>query len=1299
MNWLFRFFVFLGSLVVIVLFSALLAPYFINWEQFTTRFEQQASRLVGQPVKVGGQSNLRLLPLPFISFEDLEVGRNEDGSPLMTVERFSLNAELFPFLSGEVRIVEMAMMRPQVNLKVAENGTIAWTQRQELPVNPEQINIEKLSITNGSVIVDGLAGKRRLTLENIAGNLSARSVLGPWRIDANADIEDVPTELKISTGTFQQNEKSIRLKIEASRFDQPYRISLDGPVKLRDQILNWNGEFSLTPFSDANVSEMARPVQPLPVRTDGSFYATPQFVEIAEYRMEIGDREDPYAISGQGKISIDENIFFRIQADGRQIDLDRLEQAQGNRNPPTFESRLSALRSVLERIPVPSSKGEIDALLPAVVAGDTFIREIKAVVRPHEKGWGLRSFSAVFPGNTLVEANGRLGLHENFGFAGKVLIASRQPSGLAAWLSGDVDAQIRRLKVLGLASYVTLTPKQARFDNLELRMDDAVLGGKLQRLAPVNGRAALITEFHGNRVNIQDLLALYSLTRDPSDTKLASHDLDIKIKADMLEAQLFERPVFAGGVDAHFRVKDGNVSIERLNADNFYNANIKSSGRLEQVLESPDGNFSLEVRAPDAEKLLNFVDGFTGEHVILGGLQSDKTLTQNTALNLELDTRSTGNGARGQLLVNGTSGGTLINTRIAFNSGSDELSKMLVDSSTTFSNESAGILARQFAIDTLPEALVGSAPGPVKFNVDLKGRAAEGFTTNLALSTPATNLSAKGQTKFINSQDAELDYDVTLGSANIAPYLVLAGIPVPGVSMDSKLPASMRMKLQKKSPSISYKSLSGQIAGNVLTGDLEYQYAQIQRPRLTGKINLTRIPVPLIAGSVYGFADLLGAGMDVLGAEREFGDASFAGYDARISVDAEEIDTGLGFTGTDAVAELVMLDGALDINNLAFNAFGGKFDGSASLKNVDRTVLGTLRYSLSGAGLPGLLEISGLPSVAEGMVSINGSSETSGRSLAAMIANLSGNGIVSVKDAKLEGVDPDSFDKILLASDVDGFEITPGKTANLVDETVLDSGIEAGFIDAPFSITRGRASIRNISHVTKNSDLNGSIEIDMSASQLAAKIGLAFKPGRRDLISGADPIVRVSWNGPFNAPARVIDAGQLEGYLSLRAFENSQRRVETLEAQVIEKQRIQREIAFNFAREKYNFRKEEEARHLREEMRRQWEEAERLRLEEAVQELKDEQGRKAEEARLRKEAERKRKEEEQRLIEEQNRLEEQARLEAERQAAARKAAEESTRQQALQENQAEQIQRDEDSIAPSLRESIIQNIEDFLKLD
>ena len=68
MNFLFRSFVLVGVLIVVALFAALLAPMMIDWKQFSDEFERQATRVVGQPVKVGGDTNLKILPLPSLSF-------------------------------------------------------------------------------------------------------------------------------------------------------------------------------------------------------------------------------------------------------------------------------------------------------------------------------------------------------------------------------------------------------------------------------------------------------------------------------------------------------------------------------------------------------------------------------------------------------------------------------------------------------------------------------------------------------------------------------------------------------------------------------------------------------------------------------------------------------------------------------------------------------------------------------------------------------------------------------------------------------------------------------------------------------------------------------------------------------------------------------------------------------------------------------------------------------------------------------------------------------------------------------
>ena len=1230
MNLLFRLFIFLGSVVVIALFAALIAPYFIDWDEFTSEFEAQASRVIGQEVKVGGKTNLRLLPLPYLSFEDLQVGKNLDGSPMMTVDQFSFNAELLPFLSGQVRILEMSMQNPKVNLRVAEDGTIPWTSPKELLVNPEQVNIEKLNIENGSIVVTGLVGERSLQLEKIYGDLNAKSILGPWRINAEAEIDGIASQMKIATGTFQ-DDGSMRLKMDLNRKDKPYNLLLDGPVKLQNDALSWNGEFRVSQFVKSQIDEMDIKNEPLPIFSNGSFQASPKQVDIGEYRLEVGAREDPYIITGQGVISIRDEIYFKMQADGRQIDVDQLKNIEDEPGKVSLEGRLAALHDVLKRVPVPTAKGEVDVVLPAVVAGDTFIRDVNALISPTGSGWAIRTMQATLPGNTAFEAKGRLGLKNGFGFSGKVLIASRQPSGFAGWISGNVDQTFRRLKSAGLSADLTITKRQATLENVELRLDDALLKGKLQRLSSENGRPAILAELKGNRINLDDLSAIYSLTKNPDESD-AVHDLNIKVQADVFEAMIANKPFIAKGLDAHAQVRDGTVSIERLNASDLLGAKIVTTGRIENILSKPNGNMKLELDAGNAVKLLEFSKQFLGENTFINTLKSRTQLTKNTKLKIEIDTTGNANGAKGVMLINGVMGGSALSIQAGFDGALDDLNTIPISIDGTLSNSKPSSLMQQLGIKTLPTDIYGEIPGDLKFNFAFAGVAKDGLDTRVSLLGKDASFATSGKVITSNWNDYDAQLSVTLGAEDASTYLLLSDVALPGLSSQKNLPLSASFMLTKAKSNFAIKELEGQVAGNMFTGDLMLQQEQVSRPRITGKLDVGLIDIPLLAEAVFGRTTALGSSLGVdesisFDENSAFGDALFLGYDANVSVTSNKLNLSDQFAGKKASFQLGMLDGAIDLDALSFEMMGGQIDGGLNLKNTAGNVLANINYSVRNMDAKQFIKSTEIPEFVSGSMTINGSMETSGQSFASLISNLSGNGFVALKDGEVKGLNPQALDAILIATSVDKYELNSEKIQKLFAETTLTSGFSVSSFDTPFSVNRGNLRARNVRVSSANTGFVSDLEFNLQTQKLDARTVIEFEPKRRDQISGADPQAMLSWSGPLAALEREIDVDRLEGYLSLRAFETSQRRLETLEAQVIEKQRLRGEIAYAFVREQYQERKLQEALRLEEERKlRETEEAKRL-----EEEDKKRAAQAAEKERLRKIAEAQKREEEARL--------------------------------------------------------------------
>ena len=158
-------FVFFGGLLVLALFVALIGPYFVDWSSYRQDFEREASRILGQKVQVLGSAEARLVPFPSVTFDNVVVGEGQDGKPMMTVERFSMDAELAPFLSGEIRIFDMRIENPRATVRLSPDGELDWALRSEksLPAAPSCWRISASSTARSrcwTSRTDGITGSK-----------------------------------------------------------------------------------------------------------------------------------------------------------------------------------------------------------------------------------------------------------------------------------------------------------------------------------------------------------------------------------------------------------------------------------------------------------------------------------------------------------------------------------------------------------------------------------------------------------------------------------------------------------------------------------------------------------------------------------------------------------------------------------------------------------------------------------------------------------------------------------------------------------------------------------------------------------------------------------------------------------------------------------------------------------------------------------------------------------------------------------------------------------------------------------
>ncbi len=170
-------------------------------------------------------------------------------------------------------------------------------------------------------------------------------------------------------------------------------------------------------------------------------------------------------------------------------------------------------------------------------------------------------------------------------------------------------------------------------------------------------------------------------------------------------------------------------------------------------------------------------------------------------------------------------------------------------------------------------------------------------------------------------------------------------------------------------------------------------------------------------------------------------------------------------------------------------------------------------------------------------------------------------------------------------ADALGTDIDQEKVLTLAQRLLFSGRSEIGDVTFPFALSDGTLRVPAATHQTAEAKLDGALRLDLRRGELDADIGIALNAGDATM-EGAQPNLRLLLQGAALAPARTLDVTELTNFLSLRAFEIERRRVEALQATVLEKQRLRREAALARSRAEARSRLEAERIRLEEEARR-----------------------------------------------------------------------------------------------------------------
>ena len=1131
-------------MIVGLLLAALVGPFLIDWNSFRPNFERYASGVLGQPVRIVGDAQLRLLPAPTLTLEMVEVGETE-GRPMATVGRFSVRVELLPLLGGQVRVTELTLDGPQVNVTVDDAGRLDWLIRQGSngPLDPDDISFDQIRIVGGSLhFFDARTGGEISFTEINTDLFEGSSLAGPWRIRGSmacfADVicpDGMSASFNLASGRVA-DDGSLRLTADVTPLNSEFSgtIRAEGTVRPESGAVIYAGTFDLH-----------RPSLPQGDEADawllsGAFRLEPQNLVLNAFSWESADGR--LVFTGDATLGVGDDAHFEIIATSRQVDLD---QRLGDGAVVAVADVAAELWQQLGAVAPPSITGRIAITIPSVIASGSLLQDFVLEAVASADHWRVDQLGLRLPGGTTLGISGRFWPGDTPNFVGDIVLAAEQPSVFATWWYGhDMSQHMLPPTTLELAA--EFAEHRVAFQDIQLTIGSQLLNGAINWAAAADetGFDTVTAALATNSFDFDQLRALGTIVLGP-EFGLTNGTTRYSVR--FAANELLAGEVAVESVEVGIVVTPVGVEINDFVIGNLDGARISVNGELtNRPGDTPGGRLTITVAAEHLDGVVALARQLMPETELTGWLERRAPYLAPLNLQIIADGPEAADLAYA-FAITGTAVETTIRAEIGLERGVADWAVGEADIVVDIDAVNATQLARQLGLFEPGETEAGAAA----IDFTATGVPAGGLETHFQATLTGVVITSDGilQTDGLNPARFDGPIDIT---GNIEPLARLLGIatPTPG----QEVPAVINTELQAEGRAFdAVIAASSSIAGRTVQGRLHLDEAG-PGWNLTGNLGIDQVDLGWLTSWPLGIAALPTVDTEQPWSPEPFPgplvDTPSIGLDLNIArlivsdqLTVANADIGFAIDGNQVRIEL--RDGALSTGLIRSEIVLDIRDGQANLEG---------RLSLFDIPLEALVWQTGVQPAATGVVtSFHADFTAFGRSMAGLVANLTGTGTVEIDQGAFNYFAAEAFDQTVQLVD-EGATLT-GEALRETFTGFLDAGrLEFGEQQINFSVTAGVVAPDRIIVDGGGARANGGGTIDLNRMTLDSTWQL-MAVGETD--DGPQPQAQVSFAGPLGAPQRDVNVAALAAYLNVRRLQEAER----LEAELLERERFLRLIA------------------------------------------------------------------------------------------------------------------------------------------
>lgn len=694
----------IGSLLILILGALFAGPHFVDWNVYRGVFEEEASRILGRDVRVGGNVNLRLLPAPYVRFEKLQIADTSGiaGAPLFSAESFTMWLSVPPLLKGVLEARRIELEHPSVTLAVDEHGQGNWRSLNagygSLPFVPAGVELQSVQISNGTVVMSLQRGGEVARFENINGEVAARKLTGPYTFRGVVEADGVKREVRLAT-TEPDDTGTIRLNGQVVDPSRANRYTVD--LRLSDL---WE-----QPDIAGDMGARIR----LPAAGEDVFadikaklQAGPLSAELTEISASFENAGQPQIVSGKLLANWGARHKIDVSLTSRWLDLDRLSGVAGVSALPAGEADgegadaapvrdlvkvagpLKTARSLLaglidvfpERMDVRAKLAVDQVNLGGEAVGDVLVA-IERARGPLE----MKQLRAVLPGGARLDFSGKV---EASGgtptFSGDVYIGGASAARVISWalgtngapaMSSDGAFAVEGALKLG-GSSLQLSNARAEFSGVPIRGSFTWRDTEKDKLLDValEGRE-IDTRWIGlDAFEMPAIVDILSASKSAEAERTADEpalpawlaggygDVRLRVRADALRNGDNE----LRDADIDIALRGSRIEVAKANFETRKGLSVSLEGTIDEPSRAPRGTLRFVVGADGREAAVSLADALGGEASrgrfaerladlapfrLAGKLALSERLEQ--AADIEVDGTASGGTVEARLLLDG----------------------------------------------------------------------------------------------------------------------------------------------------------------------------------------------------------------------------------------------------------------------------------------------------------------------------------------------------------------------------------------------------------------------------------------------------------------------------------------------------------------------------------------------------------------------------------------------------------------------------------------------------------------------